>query len=476
MHSAYPLITITAIAGLVAVVTQSVENPTTGETTATSHIPVKDRCTIYAAGTSDEYIDKFEAKLRNSMTSRFQALVRWPGVDNAPVTITYSFPSDGVDVDGATNNLNATLTSQFTTESAWKAVFAQVFEDWSDITGNVYVEVTDDDEDLFGAPGPLSGGSGRGDVRIVGYSIDGPLGALAFNNFPGPSGGDMVLDTDEDWALADNHFRFLRNIAGHEHGHGMGLLHVCPESETKLMEPRFSDSFDGPQHDDIRGATYFYGDFYEPNENAASAGLINAFVGSGGWEPFDLPNMSIRDGADADYYTFTIGDAGLVDVSVVIVGEVYGNGPQVSNIECVADNDFDSNLLADPQLAVLDTDGTTVLATADLNGFGGDELLLDVELPVAGTYYIRVQPTDVNGISQIYDLTGIIKVPIIFGAACVCDLNGDKAVGTADLSILISAFGSRVQAGDLSGDLNGDLVVDSADLGIMIGDFGPCKQ
>jgi choice-of-anchor B domain-containing protein len=48
------------------------------------------------------------------------------------------------------------------------------------------------------------------------------------------------------------------------------------------------------------------------------------------------------------------------------------------------------------------------------------------------------------------------------------DLNGDGVVDTADLGILIGAFGTS----DPAADINGDGIVDTADLGILIGAFG----
>lgn len=48
------------------------------------------------------------------------------------------------------------------------------------------------------------------------------------------------------------------------------------------------------------------------------------------------------------------------------------------------------------------------------------------------------------------------------------DINGDGIVDTADLGILISAFGTS----DPSADINSDGTVDTADLGILIGAFG----
>ena len=50
----------------------------------------------------------------------------------------------------------------------------------------------------------------------------------------------------------------------------------------------------------------------------------------------------------------------------------------------------------------------------------------------------------------------------------VGDINGDGTVDTADLGLLIAAFGGA----DTQADLNGDGVVDTADLGLLIAHFG----
>ncbi len=53
-------------------------------------------------------------------------------------------------------------------------------------------------------------------------------------------------------------------------------------------------------------------------------------------------------------------------------------------------------------------------------------------------------------------------------AAGLGDLNGDGAVDTADLGLLIRAFGTA----DPVADLDNDAIVDSADLGMLISAFG----
>jgi hypothetical protein len=55
--------------------------------------------------------------------------------------------------------------------------------------------------------------------------------------------------------------------------------------------------------------------------------------------------------------------------------------------------------------------------------------------------------------------------------ACPADINGDNAVDTADLGILIGAF----NADNALADINADGIVDTADLGILVGAFGPCQ-
>lgn len=58
----------------------------------------------------------------------------------------------------------------------------------------------------------------------------------------------------------------------------------------------------------------------------------------------------------------------------------------------------------------------------------------------------------------------------LVSAPCPADLNGDGAVGAADLAVVLGAWGP----GDGPADLNGDAVVNAMDLGAMLGAWGPC--
>ncbi len=77
-------------------------------------------------------------------------------------------------------------------------------------------------------------------------------------------------------------------------------------------------------------------------------------------------------------------------------------------------------------------------------------------------YYWGVIANSPNGI------TDSTPQAFAFTTGLVADINGDGVVDTADLGVLISAFGT---AGP-SGDLNADGVVDTADLGLLISGFG----
>ncbi len=425
---------------------------------------------LFAPGTPMETVNKVTRAIMGDGSSRFSANSRWPGALNAPVTLAYSFPSDGLSIPSGVgegvglNTLHATFTARFGSFDAGRLKIRQVFDAWEVHTGNVYVEVADDDAPMFGSPGPLHGGVGRGDIRIVTKNLGAPSGVLAYNFFPGSGGGDMVLDDNEAWNSPALDFRFFRNTVAHEHGHGKGLNHVCPAVGLKLMEPFLNLSFDGPQHDDIRGAQFHYGDNFEPNNTAPSAGFLGSFSEDGSVSEV---NLSLRDTADDDFFSFTVSGDASVDVTVSPVGAIYENNGQDQACAPLG-NPFDSTIRLGLRLRVLDQDGVTVLATADATGLGGSETLAALDLAPAGTYYVQVDDSAGAGSAQIYNLD--LAVTLAPPPACPADVNDDLLVDTADLGLVIDAFGD-VGAG-LPEDLNGDGVVDTADLGLLIDAFG----
>ncbi|MFK7758354.1 MAG: matrixin family metalloprotease, partial [Phycisphaerales bacterium] len=225
----------------------------------------------------------------------FQQTNRWsntatdgPGLQQGqPTTLTYSYipdgtfvPNLGIGLGSGNSALFQWLNGIYGSPANWQPLFDQVFDRWSELTGLSYVfEPNDDGVNTNGAAGVLGV---RGDVRIGAYDFqnDGNSGVLAYNNFP--QDGDMIFDAFDTFYnnTGGNSLRF-RNVTAHEHGHGLGMLHVCPAVGTKLMEPFISTAYDGPQLDDILNGQRHYGDPLEPNDNAASASDLGSFgVGS----------------------------------------------------------------------------------------------------------------------------------------------------------------------------------------------------
>lgn len=318
-----------------------------------------------------------------------------------PTTLTYSFVPDGTTIFGQSgasrqSDLFATFDAAFPATAEWQARFHEVFDRWEELTGLSYVhEPNDDGEDLLSAPGEEGV---RGDIRIGGMFIDGPSNVLAFNTFP--DNGDMVLDTGDIELFANmaGDGLLLRNVLAHEHGHGLGILHVCPVNETKLMEPLLSTAFDGPQHDDILSAQRHYGDAYEHNDSVGSATGLGSLTDS----PRAIADVSIDGPLDADVYSFAVDGEETVSVSMLPVGMLYREGPQ--RIFCTFGRLFNSRAVSDLGVELLATDGATILAAADHFGTGRGESLVNVELPGAGTYFVRVHTSGGVEKAQLYDL------------------------------------------------------------------------
>lgn len=402
----------------------------------------------FAPGTSDQVMEAFrmaEARL-NHFDDRFQIAPRWGGTAmtpggsplGKPVTLTWSIVPDGTFVQGfngeadAPSNLRARLNTIYGSEAVWLPILQSIFDRWSQVSGLNYVYEPFDDGAALQSPAgqtsPFFGVVGvRGDVRISGHTIDGNSGVLAYNFYPDSSdavGGDMVVDTGDNFFddTANGSVK-LRNVLSHEHGHGMGQAHVCPIETTKLMEPFVTTVFDGPRQDDIRHAQYSYGDVNEPNDFAAQAtdlGVLNCGTISVGEMPAPAgpvagaiaenpiaSTVSLSDLADDDFYAVTVDRAAGITVTAVAVGSAYDDSAQACSGQsgsCCSGNATDSLTAIKLAVNVLDSDGTTLLATS-AGGSGQSQTVTDVLLPHAGTYYVQVKPSGATSISQFYKLS-----------------------------------------------------------------------
>jgi VCBS repeat-containing protein len=328
-----------------------------------------------------------------------------------PSAVTWSIVPDGTLVGGNQNpsNFIAFMDGIYgggagpVNTRPWFPLVQRAYDNWAAVSGLTFVYESFDD----GAPqgGTNRGIQGvRGDMRIGGAAVDGNFGILAFNFFPNNGGnggfdGDMVIDTSDsfyslnsDGPSGEN--RALHNVLTHEAGHGIGLGHVDPVNQTKLMEPFASVAFFGPQHDDILGAQTLYGDDRESNDAATTATPIGTI--NNGTRTLSL--LSMDNNADRDFFSFDAPSSGRLTLSVTPVGFQYDVAPTGGSV-----GPTNSLLYSDLSFQVLGSDGQTVLAQVNNGGLGVAELLTDFEIRTPGRYFIRVDGT--TDIVQLYDFS-----------------------------------------------------------------------
>lgn len=359
----------------------------------------------FAPGTSREHMAQIEMQMRSLLPDglRYSTDRRWTetatdgsvGGDD-PVIVTYSFVPDSVQND---NDLHLAMDSMFGSRLVWQNRIRAAFNRWSELCGVSFVE-TDDD----GAPWPNSPGAEgvRGDIRIVGRPIDGANGVLAYAFMPNT--GDMAIDTDEDWADEGNDYRFLRNVVAHELGHSLGLLHVLPQDNTKLMEAYLSLNFDGPQDDDIRGVNYFYGDPLERNDGAGTARLMGVFS-----DGMTFEDLALRTAADEDWYLFLGGSGTALVFRAIPVGAAYNVSPDPGFPEPI------NTMMINPlSVEIYADDGETLLASGSVQVAGGTAVAGPATLPLGESdFYVRVFSEGTRPDVQRYTLTAEAAPPTL---------------------------------------------------------------
>ncbi len=342
-----------------------------------------------------------------------------------PITLTWTIVADGVIIPGddsigeleSGSNLISFMDALFggtgdtIEDRPWFTFYNDTLNRLASVSGVTYEYVTyDDGVELNPDNNGILGQ--RPDIRIAGHLIDGESGILAYNFIP-EFGGDMVIDTGDVTFYSDDSNNFLNLVStiGHEAGHGLGLDHVEPNDATKLMEPYANDSVFGPQFDDILGLQRLFGDALEKNggndtfETATDAGTFGAGdVGAFGLDATDVSVdftdvdfVSIDGTSDQDFFSFTVGENINVSIELTPLGPTYEQGPQGGTTA-----PFDASMQSNLAFEILGTDGVTVLATADTADIGLAETIVQLGLPSAGTYFIRVFGTE--DATQFYSL------------------------------------------------------------------------
>ncbi len=408
----------TAAVALALVVPAFAHGPTIGPVAQGGALPE----VCFAPGTDPALVDAYAQAFAQSrahgsdlaVTAAFYASNRWSATatngfglaQGDPTTLTWSIVPDGTPIEGAIgepsapSNLRAYLNSIYGHESAWLPLFQQVFDRWAELTGVSYVYEPADDGATIGQAGPPGVLGVRADVRIGGHALDGDFRVLAYNYYP--NNGDMVLDTsDVFFTNTSGSSLRLRNTIAHEHGHGLGLAHVCPVNQTKLMEPFVTLLFDGPQHDDVLGANRGYGDDLEHNDHMGSSSNLGALANG----TVHVQGLSADDDGDVDTFRFRVGPGKKVSITATPIGFTYSHGPQNLDGSCTPGTPFNSRGQNDLAVQILDVNGTTVLGQANASGAGLPETLDNVALPSgSATYYARVLAGPSNA-AQLYDLS-----------------------------------------------------------------------
>ncbi|TWT77278.1 Matrixin [Posidoniimonas polymericola] len=400
-------------------------------------------------------------------------------------TLTWGIAEDGTTISGEDPSdlvsylddlFSETSSSSDLTSRSWFSVFQQSVDRWSELGGITFVYEENDNGSMVG------GSAGRlgqlADVRIAGSYNDGPSGTLAYTWLP--NNGDMVIDTGETsyFSRTASDYRTFRNTVMHELGHAIGLLHIESDTSSLLMEPYINTTFDGPQLDDIRGLHGLYGDVYEKaysgqgNDTAAratslgllsSGGVLGVGLDAAGDQAVaatETDFVSITDGSDIDYYSFSVDTPLEVSLTLTPRGGLFQQGVQGGT-----QSTFDANARNNLSLAVYDSDGSTLLEQVDLTSAGGAESITGLQLAASGEYFARVLGADDS--VQMYDLVISASAMLV---ALAGDYNDDGLVDAADYSVWRDSQddigGSLAADGDHDGD------VDLADYVVWKNGFG----
>ena len=388
----------------------------------------------WAAETPDRVLEAFakaerfrrgEPPLFSPAANRFLSGGRWQstavdgpgnGAQGSPVVLTWSLVPDGTLVTGTSgspdgaSDLRTWLAGIYggnatgpPEEQPWFPVFEEAFSAMGATCGLEFRYQSGDDGAVMDAAAPGVVGL-RGDIRIGARFLDGNSGLLGISL--SPNEGDMVLDSgDGTFDLIGGNSLRLFNTLTHELGHCLGLAHVCPIDQSKLMEPNLSTAFRGPQFDEVQSLQRLYGDPLErygemtDNDSAASATPLTI--------PLDgdlvLPRLSIDDNGDEDFFALEVLNGQRLQVELAPGEGSYLEGAETGN-GCFAGEVFDSAIIHDLRVEIRDRDGEGILLAQDGLGPGGVEDTGFFEIPRNGRYFVRVSGGEVNA-AQIYQLS-----------------------------------------------------------------------
>jgi hypothetical protein len=170
--------------------------------------------------------------------------------------------------------------------------------------------------------------------------------------------------------------------------------------------------------------------------------------------------VSVASNSDSDFYSFTVSAPTLLNVSLTPLGGVFSQAAEGG-----AQSTFDANSRNDLSLAVFASNGSTLLGSANLTGAGGREVLSELQLTSAGTYFVRIRGSSTS--VQLYELE--ISAALL-SLALPGDYNGDGVVNAADYVVWRNTLGQS--GANLGADGNGDGIINLADFNLWKANFG----
>ena len=319
-----------------------------------------------------------------------------------PITLFWSIVPDGESYErSASSNLidylddgwNVPLQDRkpILTNRPWWTAMKSAYDQYERVSGIRMAYRSE--QNAFGQDSGL-----QGDIRIGGEVIDqDPGGVLADNTFP--NAGDMRIDTSRETNGVPSSFHTneagLRNLIGHESGHGVGLGHSDISGADALMEGGLQTHFFGLQFDDVYGFNRLYGDPKEKNggnDSLATGLYLGAFsthslssVSLGTHaidsvvEQFDDDWLGIDGATDEDWFRFNISGTAVADIAVTPVGPTYMLSGQA----------FEATKQSNLKFEVYKSDGS-LLRTVDNGALGVAERLRSQTFAEPGDYFVRV--------------------------------------------------------------------------------------
>ncbi len=180
---------------------------------------------------------------------------------------------------------------------------------------------------------------------------------------------------------------------------------------------------------------------------------------------FDRSEGSFDEFSDVDLYELDLGaiELGGGDAAAeVVIYNIGGPGALVADLDVV----YDTAIGDDGRFTTDLTGEEAVGAFDDL------PIIVTLSDDVAGVFtadivYRVFDDRAIDGFNEGVPLT--IRVSGAVGSACPADLDNDGTVGSSDLAIMLSGWGTPGAA-----DLDASGSVDAADLATLLADWGPC--